>query len=51
MIAVICTGHEHHERVAKEIARRLDRGEAMIAAAPALVEAYAVLTRLPSPYR
>jgi predicted nucleic acid-binding protein len=51
MIAVICTWHEHHERAAKEIARRLDRGETMIAAAPALVEAYAVLTRLPSPYR
>jgi predicted nucleic acid-binding protein len=51
MIAAICTWHEHHERAVQEIARRLDRGEPMIAAAPALVEAYAVLTRLPAPYR
>src|SRR5262245_11199934 len=51
MITVICTWHEHHERAAKEIAHRLNRGETMIIAAPALVEAYAVLTRLPSPYR
>ena len=51
MIAAICTWHEHHERAVQEITRRLDRGEEMIAAAPALVEAYAVLTRLPAPYR
>ena len=51
MIAVVCSWHEHHERAAKEIAQRLGRGETMIVAAPALVEAYAVLTRLPSPYR
>jgi predicted nucleic acid-binding protein len=51
MIAAICTWHEHHERAAKEIVQRLGRGEMMIVAAPALVEAYAVLTRLPSPYR
>lgn len=33
------------------IKRRLDRGEKMAVAAPALIEAYAVLTRLPPPHR
>jgi hypothetical protein len=51
MIAIICTWHEHHERAAKEIVCSLDREETMIAAAPALVKAYAVLTRVPSLYR
>jgi len=31
--------------------RRLSRGEELMVAAPALVEAYAVLTRLPAPHR
>lgn len=30
---------------------RLDRGERMIVAAPALIETYSVLTRLPAPHR
>ncbi len=51
MIAAVCGWHEHHERAAAEIERRLRRGETMVVAAPALVEAYAVLTRLPSPHR
>lgn len=42
---------EHHDRAAEEIDRRLNRGEKMIVTAPALVEAYAVLTRLPPPHR
>lgn len=41
----------HHERAWREIEARLARGEEMILAAPALVETYAVLTRLPPPNR
>jgi predicted nucleic acid-binding protein len=31
--------------------RRLDTGETLVVAAPALIETYAVLTRLPPPHR
>lgn len=51
MIAAVYTWHEHHERAANEIDRRLERGETLWVAAPTLVEVYAVLTRLPPPYR
>ena len=51
MVAAVCSWHEHHSRAGDEIGRRLRRAEAMIVAAPALVEAYAVLTRLPAPHR
>lgn len=51
MIAAVCAWHEHHEAAANEIDRRLAARAKMIVAAPALVEAYAVLTRLPPPHR
>jgi predicted nucleic acid-binding protein len=51
MIAAVCSWHEHHGQAAGEIQRRLVRRERMIIAAPALVEAYSVLTRLPPPHR
>lgn len=51
MVAAVCTWHEHHIAAAAEIERRLDRGERLAVPAPALVEAYAVLTRLPAPHR
>jgi len=51
MIAAVCGWHEHHAAAAAEIERRVARGERLAVAAPALVEAYAVLTRLPSPHR
>ena len=51
MVAAVCRWHEHHEAAAVEIERRLDRGERIATPAPALVEAYAVLTRLPQPHR
>ena len=51
LVAALCAWHEHYERAAREIERRLDRGESLVVAAPALVETYAVLTRLPSPHR
>jgi predicted nucleic acid-binding protein len=51
MIAAVCSWHEHHSPALAEIERRLDRRERMFVAAPALVETYAVLTRLPPPHR
>ena len=51
MIATVCTWHEHHERAITEMERRLAKRESLIIATPALVEAYAVLTRLPPPHR
>jgi predicted nucleic acid-binding protein len=51
MIAAVCAWHEHHEAAAGEIESRFDRGERLAVAAHALIEAYAVLTRLPAPHR
>ena len=51
MIAALCTWHEHHTRATNEIERRLNQGEVLVVAASALVETYAVLTRLPPPHR
>jgi predicted nucleic acid-binding protein len=51
LVAALCSWHEHHERSARELERRLEAGEVLVVSAPALVETYAVLTRLPSPHR
>jgi predicted nucleic acid-binding protein len=51
MVAAVCTWHEHHAAAAASIERRLARRERMAIAAHALVETYAVLTRLPAPHR
>lgn len=51
MVAAVCSWHEHHARAAAEIEARLRRGERLLVPAPALVETYAVLTRLPAPHR
>jgi predicted nucleic acid-binding protein len=51
MVAAVCSWHEHHDPAARELERRLARRETLIIAAPALVEAYAVLSRLPPPHR
>lgn len=51
MVAAVCTWHEHHSMAAAEIEGRLSRGEQLASAAHALVETYAVLTRLPPPHR
>jgi predicted nucleic acid-binding protein len=51
LVAAVCSWHEHHAATAEELTRRSKRREEMVMAAPALVEAYAVLTRLPPPYR
>jgi len=51
LIAAVCTWHEQHQAVADEIEARFRRREHLVIVAQALVEAYAVLTRLPSPHR
>jgi predicted nucleic acid-binding protein len=51
MIATVCAWHEKHNQAAVEVQRRLDGRQQMVVAAPALVEAYSVLTRLPPPHR
>jgi predicted nucleic acid-binding protein len=51
MIAAVCSWHEHHAAATAEIESRIDREEALAVPAAALVEAYAVLTRLPTPHR
>jgi predicted nucleic acid-binding protein len=51
LVAAVCTWHEHHEVTAADLERRARRREEPILAAPVLLEAYAVLTRLPPPYR
>ena len=47
----VCSRHEHHLRAVEAIEDRRSRKERMIVAAAALIEAYSVLTRLPSPHR
>lgn len=51
MVAAVCGWHEHHQPTAAAIDRRLTRGDRLTVPAPALVESYAVLTRLPPPHR
>jgi predicted nucleic acid-binding protein len=51
IIAALVDWHEHHAAAAREISSRLEAGERLIVAAPALIETYAVLTRLPAPHR
>lgn len=51
MVATVCTWHAHHERAITEMERRMAKRESLIIATPTLIEAYAVLTRLPPPHR
>jgi predicted nucleic acid-binding protein len=51
MVATVSSWHEHHAAASREIERRFERGERLTVPAPALIEAYAVLTRLPPPHR
>jgi predicted nucleic acid-binding protein len=51
MVAAVCGWHERHAVVAAEIERRLDAGCRLAVPAHALIESYAVLTRLPAPSR
>jgi predicted nucleic acid-binding protein len=51
LVAAVCSWHQHHEATAADLALRAKRQEKLLMAAPVLLEAYAVLTRLPPPYR
>ena len=51
MIAAVCGWHEHHARAVDAIERRLAKRHRMITPAHAMIETYAVLTRLPAPHR
>jgi predicted nucleic acid-binding protein len=51
MVAAVCAWHEHHEAAQSELTRRLRDEQTMLVAGPAVVESYAVLTRLPAPHR
>ena len=51
IVPIVCSSHEHHLRAVEAIDGRRSRNERMMVAAPALVEAYSVLTRLPAPHR
>ena len=51
MIAAVCAWHEDHDVSRHEIERRLRQNEVMLVPGPALIEAYAVMTRLPPPHR
>lgn len=51
MVAAVCSWHERHAAAAAEIEARLGRAERLVVPGPALVETYAVLTRLPAPHR
>lgn len=51
VVAALSGWHDHHDRAAGEIRRRLNAGESMVIAAPTVVETYSVLTRLPPPNR
>jgi predicted nucleic acid-binding protein len=51
MVATVCGWHESHSAAREAIERRLRQGDTMLVAGPALIEAYAVLTRLPAPHR
>jgi predicted nucleic acid-binding protein len=51
MVASLCGWYEQHDAAAKAVNDRLDAGQVMVIAGPAVVEAYAVLTRLPPPHR
>jgi predicted nucleic acid-binding protein len=51
LVAAVCSWHEHHPATVEELVRRARRREEMVMAAPALIETYSVLTRLPPPYR
>lgn len=51
MIAAVCDWHEHHQTAAAAVNRRFGGGARLTVPGPALVETYAVLTRLPAPRR
>jgi predicted nucleic acid-binding protein len=51
LVAVALPQHEHHAATVADLARRRAAGQRVVMAAHAVLEAYAVLTRLPPPHR
>jgi predicted nucleic acid-binding protein len=51
LVAAALAQHEHHRATVADLARRRTAGHTFVMAAHALLEAYAVLTRLPPPHR
>lgn len=51
IVAATLPNHEHHAATLSDLSRRRAAGDVFLVAAHSLVEAYAVLTRLPAPYR
>ncbi len=51
LVAAALPQHEHHDATVADLARRRGAGQAFVMAAHAVLEAYAVLTRLPPPHR
>jgi predicted nucleic acid-binding protein len=51
VVALLCEWHEHHAGTTSAIEERVDSGADIAIAAPVLLEAYSVLTRLPGPWR
>jgi predicted nucleic acid-binding protein len=51
LIAAVCAWHEHHQAAVDAVESRRGAGLALVLAAHALAETYAVLTRLPPPHR
>lgn len=51
LIAAAIAQHEHHRATVAELSRRRAAGHTLVMAAHAVLEAYAVLTRLPPPHR
>jgi predicted nucleic acid-binding protein len=51
LVALACAWHEHHDDTRAELERRDRAGERIVLAGHSIVEAYAVLTRLPPPHR
>jgi predicted nucleic acid-binding protein len=51
LIAAVCAWHEHHAAAVEAMESRRSAGQPLVLPGHALAEAYAVLTRLPSPHR
>ena len=51
LIAAVLPQHEHHQDTIADLTRRRAAGQTFVMATHALLEAYAVLTRLPPPHR
>ena len=51
LVAAALPQHEHHAATLADLSRRRAAGQTFVIAAHAVLEAYAVLTRLPPPHR